>query len=63
MTKEECFYLGRVSKTHGIKGEVTIRLDVDDPSAYRNMKFFLLEMNKVLTPFFVEKVSCSGDKF
>ena len=27
------------------------------------MKFFLLEINKVLTPFFVEKVVCSGDKF
>lgn len=63
MTKEECFYLGRVAKTHGIKGEVTIKLDVDDPSAYRDMKFFLLEINKVLTPFFVEKVVCSGDKF
>ena len=63
MTKEECFYLGRVSKTHGIKGEVTIKLDVDDPSVYRDMKFFLLEINKVLTPFFVEKVTCSGDKF
>lgn len=63
MTKEECFYLGRVAKTHGIKGEVTIKLDVDDPSAYRDMKFFLLEINKVLTPFFVEKVTCSGDKF
>ena len=63
MTKEDCFYLGRVAKTHGIKGEVTIKLDVDDPSAYRDMKFFLLEINKVLTPFFVEKVVCSGDKF
>ena len=63
MTKEECFYLGRVAKTHGIKGEVTIRLDVDDPSQYRGMKFFLLEINKVLTPFFVEKVTCSGDQF
>ena len=63
MTKEDCFYLGRVAKTHGIKGEVTIKLDVDDPSAYRDMKFFLLEINKVLTPFFVEKVVCRGDKF
>lgn len=63
MTKEDCFYLGRVAKTHGIKGEVTIKLDVDDPSEYLNMKYFLLEINKVLTPFFVEKIVSSGDKF
>ena len=63
MTKEDCFYLGRVAKTHGIKGEVTIKLDVDDPSAYLEMKYFLLEINKVLTPFFVEKIIQSGDKF
>lgn len=62
MTKDDCFYLGRIAKTHGIKGEVTIRLDVDDPSAYHDMKYFLLEINKVLTPFFVEKMTCSGDK-
>lgn len=63
MTKEDCFYLGRVAKTHGIKGEITIKLDVDDPSAYHDMKYFLLEINKVLTPFFVEKIVSSGDKF
>jgi len=63
MTKEECFYLGRVAKTHGIKGEVTIKLDVDDPSNYLDLKYFLLEINKVLTPFFVEKITPSGDKF
>ena len=63
MTKEACFYLGRVAKTHGIKGEVTIKLDVDDPSAYLDLKYILLEINKVLTPFFVEKITPSGDKF
>lgn len=63
MTKEECFYLGRVAKTHGIKGEVTIKLDVDDPSAYLDLKYILLEINKVLTPFFVERITPSGDKF
>ena len=55
--------MGRVAKTHGIKGEITIKLDVDDPSAYHDMKYFLLEINKVLTPFFVEKIVSSGDKF
>ena len=63
MTKEECFFLGRVAKTHGIKGEVTIKLDVDDPSAYLDLKYILLEINKVLTPFFVEHLTLSGDKF
>ena len=63
MTKEECFYLGRIAKTHGIKGEVTIKLDVDDPGAYLDIRYILLEINKVLTPFFLEKITPSGDKF
>ncbi|MCQ2321349.1 MAG: ribosome maturation factor RimM [Bacteroidales bacterium] len=63
MKKEDCFYLGRIAKTHGIKGEVTIKIDADDPSAYLDMKYFYLEYNKVLTPFFVEKLIMSGDKF
>ena len=63
MKKEDCFYLGKVVKTHGLKGEVTLKLEVDDPSAYLDMKHFFLEINKVLTPFFVEKITNSGDKF
>ncbi|MBO7544789.1 MAG: 16S rRNA processing protein RimM [Bacteroidales bacterium] len=63
MKKEDCFYLGRVAKTHGLKGEVTIKLEVDDPSAYLEMKHFFLEINKVLTPFFVERITPNGDKF
>jgi 16S rRNA processing protein RimM len=63
MKKEDCFYLGRVAKTHGIKGEVSIKIEADDPSAYQNMKYFFLEINKVLTPFFVESLSMNGDKF
>jgi len=62
MKKEDCFYLGRVAKTHGLKGEVTLKLDVDDPSAYLEMKHFFLEINKVLTPYFVEHAKMNGDK-
>ena len=63
MKKEDCFYLGTVAKTHGLKGEVTLKVDADDPSAYLEMKHFFLEINKVLTPFFVEKIKMNGDKF
>lgn len=52
-----------MAKTHGLKGEVTIKLEADDPSAYLEMKHFFLEINKVLTPFFVEKITPNGDKF
>ncbi len=62
MKKEDCFYLGRVAKTHGLKGEVTLKLDVDDPSAYAKMKHFFLEINKMLTPFFVEHIKMNDDK-
>ena len=63
MKKEDCFYLGKVVKTHGLKGEVTMKIDADDPTAYLEMKHFFLEINKVLTPFFVDKITSSGDKF
>ena len=63
MKKEDCFYLGRIAKTHGIKGEVTMKIDADDPSVYHDLKYFFLEYNKVLTPFFVERLAVNGDKF
>ena len=55
--------MGKVVKTHGLKGEMTLKVEADDPSAYLDMKHFFLEINKVLTPFFVEKITMSGDKF
>ncbi len=62
ITKDDCFYLGKIVKTHGLKGELTIKIDADNPSAYTKMDHFFVEMNKVLTPFFVTKVTLSGDK-
>lgn len=62
MKKEDCYYLGRVAKTHGLKGEVTLKLDVDNSSDYAELSHFFLEINKVLTPFFVEHVKINGDK-
>lgn len=62
MKKDDCFYLGRVAKTHGIKGGVSIKLDVDDPTVYQDLEFMLLDINNTLTPFFIESMSLSGDK-
>lgn len=62
MTKEECFYFGKVIKTHGIKGGISVRIDADDPSAYSDIKYFLLEINKKLIPFFITSFSLNRDK-
>ena len=63
ITKDDCFYLGKIVKTHGLKGELTIKIDADNPAAYTKMNHFFVEINKVLTPFFVERLTRSGDKF
>jgi len=62
MQKEDCFYFGKVIKTHGIKGEISIRIDADSPDAYRNIAFFFLEIRKSLIPFFVSKMGVQSDK-
>jgi len=62
MQKEDCFYFGKVIKTHGIKGEISIRIDADEPSAYQGIAFILLEIHKNLIPFFIQKISLHSNK-
>ncbi|GHN00406.1 ribosome maturation factor RimM [Cytophagales bacterium WSM2-2] len=60
MNIEECFKIGYVSKTHGLKGEVTVvfenEFELDD------LPIIFLEFNGNLVPHFVEKISDRGDK-
>lgn len=62
MQREDCFYFGKVIKTHGIKGEISIRVDADDPEAYRRLEYILMEVNNKLVPFFIESFKILGDK-
>lgn len=62
MQKEDCFYFGKVIKTHGIKGEISIRIDADDPSKYKGIEFILMDIHKSLIPFFIQKMSLHSNK-
>jgi 16S rRNA processing protein RimM len=62
MTKDDCFEVGYVVKTHGLKGEVGIHLDVDNPSDYADIEGLLIEINGLLIPHFVEKIRIQVDK-
>ncbi|MFZ6053121.1 ribosome maturation factor RimM [Halocola ammonii] len=65
MTKEECFYLGKITKLHSFKGELEIFLDVDQPEVYRELDMFYVEMNpkqSMLVPHFIEELQQKRDK-
>jgi 16S rRNA processing protein RimM len=63
MTKEDCFFLGHVAKLQGYKGEVSIHLDVDNPEKYKSLESVFVEINNLLTPFFISKIELRQKKF
>ena len=55
MHKDECYQLGHIIKTHGLKGMVKIELDVDDPNNYSKLESVFVEKSGNLIPFFIKK--------
>ena len=61
MEKEGYFLLGRIIRTHGVKGNVLVKMDVDDPSKYKKLKRVFLELPDQLKEFEVTSVSLNGE--
>ncbi len=55
MRKEECFYVGKISKKFSFKGEVILYIDADEPEQYIEMESFFIAFGNDLVPFFIEK--------
>ena len=62
MTHNDCFYFGKIIKTHGLKGGLSMRIDADDPAVYRNINYVLVEMNARLIPFFITSFKLNVNK-
>ena len=62
MTKEKCFYVGKIVKTHGLKGEVTLRIDNEQFDDIEELNYFLLDINERLIPYFIENISYHSNK-
>ncbi len=62
MGLDECYQLGNVVKTHGLKGQVVIFLDVDSPEEYRKLESVFIDINGKLVPFFIDSLNLQGDR-
>lgn len=55
MRKEDCYYLGNITRRHGLSGNVILKLDTDQPEFYNKLESVFIEINGLLVPFFIEK--------
>ena len=56
MLKKDFYYLGKITKLFGYKGELIFYFDVDDISEYRNLDAVFIDINGDLIPFSIEKI-------
>lgn len=59
---DDCYQLGYIIKPHGLKGEVQVFIDSDDPSAYRNLESVFVQQGQQLVPFFIESISLNAQR-
>ena len=61
MIKQEEFYrIGRLGKTHGVKGEVSLQFD-DDIFDRVDADYLVLELDGILVPFFIGEYRFRSD--
>lgn len=55
MRKEDSYLLGKITRKHGLQGNVFLKLDTDQPEMYNKLDTIFLDVNGLLVPFFVAK--------
>lgn len=61
MRPDDFFLLGKIVRTHGVKGHLVILMDADHPAHYKNVKAFFLNINSELREFPVIEISITGN--
>lgn len=59
MKKEDSYFLGKITRRHGLQGNVFLKLDTDQPEMYRKLDSIFIEINGLLVPFIIAKQSWS----
>ena len=62
MHLDDCYQLGYIIKPHGLRGELQIFIDSDNPRAYQNLESVFVLEGQQLVPFFIEAISLRSQK-
>ncbi len=58
--REEVYKIGRLGKTHGIRGEISFLFD-DDVFDHTDADYLILDIDGILVPFFIEEYRFKTD--
>ena len=56
MKKQDCYYLGKIVSKFSFKGEILLKLDVDEINSL-NFKNLFIEIDNMLVPYSINKIS------
>jgi 16S rRNA processing protein RimM len=56
MNFEDCYEVGYVAKTYGVKGEIHAVFDVDNSEEYREIESIFVVKDRHMVPYFIERV-------
>ncbi len=62
MNIKDCYYLGRVTKPWGTKGQMVLFLDVDSPEDYAGLDSAFVEVKGQLVPYFFRIDQLNGNR-
>lgn len=62
MNHDDCYYLGRITKPWGTKGQMALFLDVDNPDEYRNLDSAFVDIRGTLVPHFFTLDNLNGNR-
>lgn len=61
MQSDDFYYLGKIIKTFGNKGQVMVHLDVDEPSDYLELESVYLDLHGERIPFFIDSIELKNN--
>jgi 16S rRNA processing protein RimM len=62
MNTDECFYLGKIGRPFGYKGEMSVFLDVDEPAKYSSLRSVLILTPQGLVPYALSSIRISATR-